>query len=172
MESLQSKENPKTEVGTRDWDIAAIGLTMCYFRGICLFEDCKIVCNRRNIYIPKIRISRILSQKRKINQMKDKLILNSCLPPWIEEAAWFRQNRTKRKHRRKVAQTLSFYLKKWRMVFWYFSETPQLDCVNPRERDILFCCPFCSTVRFMLYIYIYICVYIYNSYICIYLYNI
>lgn len=67
MESPQSNENPKTEIATRDWDFAAIGLTMCLFRGICLLKDCKIVYNRKNIHIPEIRIIRILSQKRQIN---------------------------------------------------------------------------------------------------------
>jgi hypothetical protein len=31
MVSLHSNENPKTKVGTRDWDIAVLGLTILLF---------------------------------------------------------------------------------------------------------------------------------------------
>ena len=34
MVFLHSNENPKTEIGTRDWGIAMIGLTMFVFRGM------------------------------------------------------------------------------------------------------------------------------------------
>lgn len=32
--SLQGNRDPKTEVGTRDWDVAVIGLIMVLFGGI------------------------------------------------------------------------------------------------------------------------------------------
>jgi hypothetical protein len=31
MVSVHSKGNPKTEVGTKDWDVAVIGVTMLLF---------------------------------------------------------------------------------------------------------------------------------------------
>lgn len=34
MVYLHSNENSKKEVGTRDWDIVIMGLTMCLLRGI------------------------------------------------------------------------------------------------------------------------------------------